>query len=50
MEEVEEGCQAEPVHVVDLTQVSYDKVELAALLRQWQVGVPLLVQGGLQAY
>lgn len=42
LEEAQEGGQAEAVHVVDLRQVSDDKIHLAGALGQRQVGIPLL--------
>lgn len=42
LEEAQEGGQAEAVHVVDLRQVSDDKIHLAGALGKRQVGIPLL--------
>ena len=50
LEQSEERGKTEAVHVVDLTQITDDKVQLTAVLRQWDVGVPLLIQGGLEPH
>jgi len=42
LEEAQEGCQAEAVHVVDLGQVTDHEVQGTAVLCQRQVDVPLL--------
>ena len=37
LEKSEERCQAKSVHVVNLTQVTDDKVQTGTILSQWQV-------------
>jgi len=48
LEKTKERRQTEAIHVVDLTQITDDKEQLASLLSQRQISIPLLQQSNTQ--